>query len=110
MNTLALNDPDSTGVFLFEDHKIARANFLLPDNCRKVSTRAFLIFKVIYACLQQPDLYGEASITVMLSLTDIYLQHRKSASLYVSFCRHNLHDGFQISGILDICVIGLDGL
>ena len=31
-------------VFLFEDHKIARASFLVPDNCRKVSTRAFLIF------------------------------------------------------------------
>jgi len=45
MNTLALDDPDSTGVFLLEDHKIARASFLLPDNCRKVSTRAFLIFQ-----------------------------------------------------------------
>jgi hypothetical protein len=33
-----------TGVFLFEDHKIARASFMLPDNCRKVSTRAFLLF------------------------------------------------------------------
>jgi hypothetical protein len=33
-----------TGVFLFEDHKIARASFLVPDNCRKVSTRAFLLF------------------------------------------------------------------
>jgi hypothetical protein len=33
-----------TGVFLFEDHKIARASFLLPDNCRKISTRAFLLF------------------------------------------------------------------
>jgi len=35
---------DQTGVFLFEDHKIARASFLLPDSCRKVSTRAFLLF------------------------------------------------------------------
>jgi hypothetical protein len=35
---------EQTGVFLFEDHKIARASFLLPDNCRKVSTRAFLLF------------------------------------------------------------------
>jgi hypothetical protein len=35
---------EQTGVFLFEDHKIARASFLLPDNCRKVSTRAFLMF------------------------------------------------------------------
>jgi hypothetical protein len=37
-------DAERTGVFLFEDHKIARASFLLPDNCRKVSTRAFLLF------------------------------------------------------------------
>lgn len=44
MNGFALSDPPITGVFLFEDHKIARANFLLPDNCRKVSTRAFLLF------------------------------------------------------------------
>lgn len=35
---------ERTGVFLFEDHKIARASFLVPDNCRKVSTRAFLLF------------------------------------------------------------------
>lgn len=44
MNNFALLDPPPTGVFLFEDHKIARTSFLLPDNCRKVSTRAFLIF------------------------------------------------------------------
>lgn len=44
MQTLALESPETVGVFLFEDHKIARASFLLPDNCRKVSTRAFLIF------------------------------------------------------------------
>jgi hypothetical protein len=44
MNGLALDSPPKTGVFLFEDHKIARASFFLPDNCRKVSTRAFLIF------------------------------------------------------------------
>lgn len=35
---------DRTGVFLFEDHKIARASFLLPDSCRKVSTRTFHVF------------------------------------------------------------------
>lgn len=35
---------EQTGIFLFEDHKIARASFLLPDNCRKISTRAFLLF------------------------------------------------------------------
>lgn len=44
MNDFALLDPQPTGVFLFEDHKIARTGFLLPDNCRKISTRAFLIF------------------------------------------------------------------
>ena len=35
---------ERTGVFLFEDHKIARTGIVLPDNCRKVSTRAFLLF------------------------------------------------------------------
>ena len=44
MNDFALESPPRTGVFLFEDHKIARASFLLPENCRKVSTRAFLIY------------------------------------------------------------------
>lgn len=44
MNDFALMAPPPTGVFLFEDHKIARASFLLPNNCRKVSTRAFLLF------------------------------------------------------------------
>ncbi len=44
MNGFALLEPPRTGIFLFEDHKIARASFLLPNNCRKVSTRAFLIF------------------------------------------------------------------
>jgi hypothetical protein len=44
MSGFALQTPPKTGVFLFEDHKIARASFLLPDCCRKVSTRAFLQF------------------------------------------------------------------
>lgn len=44
MSDLALEHPPATGVFLFEDHRIARASFLLPENCRKVSTRAFLLF------------------------------------------------------------------
>ena len=44
MNEFALKVPQMTGVFLFEDHKIARASFMVPDSCRKVSTRAFLIF------------------------------------------------------------------
>lgn len=44
MNDFALDHPQRTGVFLFEDHKIARASFLLPDNCRKISTRAYLLF------------------------------------------------------------------
>jgi hypothetical protein len=44
MNDFALGQPQQTGVFLFEDHKQARASFLLPDNCRKISTRAYLLF------------------------------------------------------------------
>ena len=44
MNNFALEQTPKTGVFLFEDHKIARASFVVPDNCRKVSTRAFLLF------------------------------------------------------------------
>ena len=44
MGGFALNKPPKSGVFLFEDHKIARARFVVPDNCRKVSTRAFLLF------------------------------------------------------------------
>ena len=44
MNDFALCNPPLTGVFLFEDHKIAGTSFLLPAQCRKVSTRAFLLF------------------------------------------------------------------
>ena len=44
MNEFALKVPPKTGVFLFEDHKIARASFMVPENCRKVSTHAFLCF------------------------------------------------------------------
>ena len=44
MNDFALEQPPQTSVFLFEDHKIARASFFVPDNCRKISTRAFLLF------------------------------------------------------------------
>lgn len=44
MNNFVFQTPPKTGVFLFEDHKIARASFVVPDNCRKVSTRAFLLF------------------------------------------------------------------
>jgi hypothetical protein len=44
MSDFALMTPPKRGVFLFEDHKIARATFMLPDTCQKVSTRAFLIF------------------------------------------------------------------
>lgn len=44
MNDFALDQPQTIGVFLFEDHKIARTSFLLPENCRKISTRAFLLF------------------------------------------------------------------
>lgn len=31
------------GVFLFEDHKIAKASFVVPENCLKVSTRSLLV-------------------------------------------------------------------
>lgn len=31
-------------VFLFEEHKIARASSLVPDACRKAGSRAFLLF------------------------------------------------------------------
>lgn len=44
MSGFALMIPPKSGVFLFEDHKIARASFLVPNTCQKVSTRAFLIF------------------------------------------------------------------
>lgn len=44
MNDFALQNMAPNGIFLFEDHKIARTSFLLPANCRKVSTRAFLLF------------------------------------------------------------------
>lgn len=44
MGGFALTTPPTRGVFLFEDHKIARASFLLPDSCQKVSTRAFRLF------------------------------------------------------------------
>ena len=44
MHDLALSEPTTTGIFLFEDHKIARASFLVPNNCRKISTRAWLHF------------------------------------------------------------------
>lgn len=44
MNSFALKLPPRQAVFLFEDHRIARVSFVVPDNCRKVSTRAFLMF------------------------------------------------------------------
>jgi hypothetical protein len=54
MNGFGL-DAERTGVFLFEDHRIARTSFALPDNCRKVSTRAFLLF------LEQQGLIASAA-------------------------------------------------
>ena len=44
MQALAIQDPPQRGVFLFEDHKIARATFLLPPGCLKVTTRSWLLF------------------------------------------------------------------
>ena len=42
MSGFALLAAPKTGVFLFEDQKIARASFLLPDCCRKVRAVAYL--------------------------------------------------------------------
>jgi len=44
MQGFVLKRPPEVGVFLFEDHKIARVGFVLPESCRKISTRAFLDF------------------------------------------------------------------
>ena len=55
MSGFALTTPPTQGVFLFEDPKIARASFLLPQSCQKVSTRAFLLF------LEQQGLIASAA-------------------------------------------------
>lgn len=55
MSEFALMVPPKCGVFLFEDHRIARASFMLPDSCLKISTRAFLIF------LEQKGLINSAA-------------------------------------------------
>lgn len=44
INQMALAQPPQRAVLLFEDHRIAIANFYVPDDCLKVSTRAFLIY------------------------------------------------------------------
>lgn len=44
INQFALQQPPQTAVLLFEDHRIARTSFFLPEHCQKISTRAFLIF------------------------------------------------------------------
>ena len=44
INQLALLEPRQGAVLLFEDHKIARASFHLPEGTLRVSTRAFLLF------------------------------------------------------------------
>ena len=44
INQMALAQPPQRAVLLFEDHRIASANFYLPDDCRPVSIRAFLAF------------------------------------------------------------------
>ena len=57
MSGFALATPPTQGVFLFEDHKIARVSFVLPESCQKVSTppRAFLLF------LEQQELIASAA-------------------------------------------------
>jgi hypothetical protein len=44
INQFVLQQPPQTAVFLFEDHRIAKASFFLPEPCQKISTRAFLMF------------------------------------------------------------------
>lgn len=44
LNAFGLSEPPKVGVFLFEDHKIARSSFRIPPQCHKISTRAFLVF------------------------------------------------------------------
>ena len=44
INQMALAQPPQRAVLLFEDHRIASANFYLPGDSLKVSTRAFLTF------------------------------------------------------------------
>ncbi len=44
INQFALQQPPQTAVFLFEDHRIAKASFFLPEHCQKISMRAFLMF------------------------------------------------------------------
>jgi hypothetical protein len=55
MTDFALLAHPPVGVFLFEDHKIARASFLLPEQCHKISTRTFLQF------LEEKDWIGSAA-------------------------------------------------
>ena len=44
INQMALAQPPQRAGLLLEDHRIASANFYVPDDCLKVSTRAFLSF------------------------------------------------------------------
>ena len=45
IHLLALQEPTQPVVLLFEDHRIARTSFFLPEGTIRVSTRAFLIFQ-----------------------------------------------------------------
>lgn len=44
MIRLDMQAGESSAIFLFEDHKIAKNSFHLPEHVQRVSTRAFLIF------------------------------------------------------------------
>ena len=44
INQMALAQPPQRAVLLFEDHRVASAHFYVPDNCLKISTRAYLTF------------------------------------------------------------------
>lgn len=41
--TMALQDPPQPAVLLFEDHRIARAGFVIPEGTIRTSTRSFLM-------------------------------------------------------------------
>jgi hypothetical protein len=72
MNECALQDATQTSVFLFEDHKIARASFLLPENARKVSTRAFLQFLEALGRIESPAAIERRAVSAGRTFSQIH--------------------------------------
>ena len=71
INALALEQPRSASVLLFEDHRIASTNFFLPDGCQKVSTRAFLVFLEQRAYIQSASAIERAAIQAGRSFSQL---------------------------------------